>query len=140
MFLGGRFLTGTLTVFLLFTPDNPSAFAPTLATNGSGNKLEGSHDPKFMLHVCHLPSVIRFASFCVIRDFFDFLLRYAHLPVLDAAPVLLRWRLYLRSRDTNLIFAAGFGAACAGASAKSYMAEMAPAHQRGAYLGFLNSL
>ncbi|TEB39855.1 general substrate transporter [Coprinellus micaceus] len=36
-------------------------------------------------------------------------------------------------------FLTGFGAACAGASAKSYMAEMAPAHQRGAFMGFLNS-
>ncbi|KAJ2919200.1 hypothetical protein MD484_g1231, partial [Candolleomyces efflorescens] len=36
-------------------------------------------------------------------------------------------------------FLTGFGAACAGASAKSYLAEMAPAHHRGAYLGFLNS-
>lgn len=35
---------------------------------------------------------------------------------------------------------AGLGSACAGASAKSYLAEMAPAHHRGAYMGFLNSL
>ncbi|KAF6757384.1 general substrate transporter [Ephemerocybe angulata] len=33
----------------------------------------------------------------------------------------------------------GVGSGCAGASAKSYLAEMAPAHQRGAYMGFLNS-
>ncbi|PPR07805.1 hypothetical protein CVT26_014990 [Gymnopilus dilepis] len=33
----------------------------------------------------------------------------------------------------------GLGSTCAGASAKSYLAEMAPAHSRGAYLGFLNS-
>ncbi|EFI27205.1 sugar [Coprinopsis cinerea okayama7 len=37
-------------------------------------------------------------------------------------------------------FLTGLGAACAGASAKSYLAEMAPAHLRGAYMGFLNSL
>jgi len=36
-------------------------------------------------------------------------------------------------------FLTGFGSACAGASAKSYLAEMAPAPSRGAYLGFLNS-
>ncbi|KAG2010209.1 hexose transporter [Coprinopsis cinerea AmutBmut pab1-1] len=36
-------------------------------------------------------------------------------------------------------FLTGLGAACAGASAKSYLAEMAPAHLRGAYMGFLNS-
>ncbi|PPR01740.1 hypothetical protein CVT24_001560 [Panaeolus cyanescens] len=34
----------------------------------------------------------------------------------------------------------GLGSTCAGTSAKSYLAEMAPAHSRGAYLGFLNSL
>ncbi|KAF8957290.1 general substrate transporter [Flammula alnicola] len=36
-------------------------------------------------------------------------------------------------------FLTGLGSACAGASAKSYLAEMAPAHSRGAYIGFLNS-
>ncbi|KAF8908874.1 general substrate transporter, partial [Gymnopilus junonius] len=36
-------------------------------------------------------------------------------------------------------FLTGLGSTCAGASAKSYLAEMAPAHSRGAYLGFLNS-
>lgn len=36
-------------------------------------------------------------------------------------------------------FLTGLGCACAGASAKSYLAEMAPAHHRGAYMGFLNS-
>ncbi|KAF9478188.1 general substrate transporter [Pholiota conissans] len=36
-------------------------------------------------------------------------------------------------------FLTGLGSSCAGASAKSYLAEMAPAHSRGAYLGFLNS-
>ncbi|KAF8194163.1 general substrate transporter [Pholiota molesta] len=36
-------------------------------------------------------------------------------------------------------FLTGVGSACAGASAKSYLAEIAPAHSRGAYLGFLNS-
>ncbi|KAF9013519.1 general substrate transporter [Cyathus striatus] len=36
-------------------------------------------------------------------------------------------------------FLTGFGGSCASASAKSYLAEMAPAHSRGAYLGFLNS-
>ncbi|KAF8655480.1 hypothetical protein AX16_003038 [Volvariella volvacea WC 439] len=36
-------------------------------------------------------------------------------------------------------FLTGLGASCAGASAKSYLAEMAPAHSRGAYMGFLNS-
>ena len=34
----------------------------------------------------------------------------------------------------------GLGSACAATSAKSYIAELAPAHSRGAYLGFLNSL
>ncbi|KAG7088451.1 hypothetical protein E1B28_012442 [Marasmius oreades] len=33
----------------------------------------------------------------------------------------------------------GLGAGCAGASAKSYLAEVAPPHSRGAYMGFLNS-
>ncbi|KAF9046721.1 general substrate transporter [Panaeolus papilionaceus] len=33
----------------------------------------------------------------------------------------------------------GLGSTCAGTSAKSYLAEMAPAPSRGAYLGFLNS-
>ncbi|KAF8158376.1 general substrate transporter [Crassisporium funariophilum] len=36
-------------------------------------------------------------------------------------------------------FLTGLGASCAGASAKSYLAEMAPAHSRGFYMGFLNS-
>ncbi|KAF9533254.1 general substrate transporter [Crepidotus variabilis] len=36
-------------------------------------------------------------------------------------------------------FLTGLGSSCAGASAKSYLAEMAPAKSRGAYLGFLNS-
>lgn len=36
-------------------------------------------------------------------------------------------------------FLTGLGSGCAGASAKSYLAEMAPAHLRGAYMGFLNS-
>ncbi|CAA7261515.1 unnamed protein product [Cyclocybe aegerita] len=36
-------------------------------------------------------------------------------------------------------FLTGLGASCAGASAKSYLAEMAPAPTRGTYLGFLNS-
>ncbi|KJA16923.1 hypothetical protein HYPSUDRAFT_46832 [Hypholoma sublateritium FD-334 SS-4] len=36
-------------------------------------------------------------------------------------------------------FLTGIGSSCAGASAKSYLAEIAPAHSRGAYLGFLNS-
>ncbi|KAL0961054.1 hypothetical protein HGRIS_006042 [Hohenbuehelia grisea] len=36
-------------------------------------------------------------------------------------------------------FLTGLGSTCAGASAKSYLAEMAPPHSRGAYLGFLNS-
>jgi hypothetical protein len=34
----------------------------------------------------------------------------------------------------------GFGTLCASASAKSFMAELAPPQSRGAYLGFLNSL
>ncbi|KAF9267447.1 general substrate transporter [Marasmius fiardii PR-910] len=33
----------------------------------------------------------------------------------------------------------GMGAGCAGASAKSYLAEVTPPHTRGAYMGFLNS-
>ncbi|KAF9497680.1 general substrate transporter [Pleurotus eryngii] len=33
----------------------------------------------------------------------------------------------------------GLGSTCAGASAKSFLAELAPPHSRGAYLGFLNS-
>ncbi|KAL0578632.1 hypothetical protein V5O48_003375 [Marasmius crinis-equi] len=33
----------------------------------------------------------------------------------------------------------GVGAGCAGASAKSYLAEITPPHTRGAYMGFLNS-
>ncbi|KDR77321.1 hypothetical protein GALMADRAFT_279081 [Galerina marginata CBS 339.88] len=36
-------------------------------------------------------------------------------------------------------FLTGLGGTCSGASAKSYLAEIAPAHSRGAYLGFLNS-
>ncbi|TFK40545.1 general substrate transporter [Crucibulum laeve] len=36
-------------------------------------------------------------------------------------------------------FLTGLGGSCAGASAKSYLAELAPPHSRGAYLGFLNS-
>jgi len=36
-------------------------------------------------------------------------------------------------------FLTGLGSTCASASAKSYLAEIAPAHSRGAYLGFLNS-
>ncbi|KAF8807122.1 general substrate transporter [Phlegmacium glaucopus] len=36
-------------------------------------------------------------------------------------------------------FLTGLGATCASASAKSYLAEIAPAKSRGAYLGFLNS-
>ncbi|KAF9468534.1 general substrate transporter [Collybia nuda] len=36
-------------------------------------------------------------------------------------------------------FLTGLGASCAGASAKSYLAEMSPPHSRGAYMGFLNS-
>ncbi|PPQ98005.1 hypothetical protein CVT26_003067 [Gymnopilus dilepis] len=33
----------------------------------------------------------------------------------------------------------GLGSSCSGASAKSYLAEIVPAHSRGAYMGFLNS-
>ncbi|RDB18019.1 Lactose permease [Hypsizygus marmoreus] len=36
-------------------------------------------------------------------------------------------------------FLTGLGSSCAGASAKSYLAEMTPPQSRGAYLGFLNS-
>ncbi|PFH53982.1 hypothetical protein AMATHDRAFT_72998 [Amanita thiersii Skay4041] len=36
-------------------------------------------------------------------------------------------------------FLTGLGSSCAGASAKSYLAEVTPPHSRGAYLGFLNS-
>jgi len=36
-------------------------------------------------------------------------------------------------------FLTGFGTACAGPAAKSYLAELAPPKNRGAYLGFLNS-
>lgn len=36
-------------------------------------------------------------------------------------------------------FLTGLGSSCAGASAKSYLAEITPPHSRGAYLGFLNS-
>ncbi|KAH6912938.1 general substrate transporter [Coprinopsis sp. MPI-PUGE-AT-0042] len=36
-------------------------------------------------------------------------------------------------------FLTGLGSGCAGASAKSYLAEMAPAKSRGLFLGFLNS-
>jgi sugar porter (SP) family MFS transporter len=36
-------------------------------------------------------------------------------------------------------FLTGLGSGCAGASAKSFLAELAPSHSRGAYLGFLNS-
>lgn len=36
-------------------------------------------------------------------------------------------------------FLTGLGASCAGTSAKSFMAELAPPKTRGAYLGFLNS-
>ncbi|KAF8895382.1 CobB/CobQ-like glutamine amidotransferase domain-containing protein [Infundibulicybe gibba] len=42
---------------------------------------------------------------------------------------------------TNQLFtwSLGLGSSCAGASAKSYLAEITPPHSRGAYLGFLNS-
>ncbi|KAF8885092.1 general substrate transporter [Gymnopilus junonius] len=36
-------------------------------------------------------------------------------------------------------FLTGLGSSCSGASAKSYLAEIVPAHSRGAYMGFLNS-
>ena len=36
-------------------------------------------------------------------------------------------------------FLTGLGASCAGTSAKSFMAELAPVKTRGAYMGFLNS-
>ena len=47
------------------------------------------------------------------------------------------------SRSTDFIYTytvPGLGSTCAAAPSRSYLAEMAPAHSRGAYLGFLNSL
>jgi hypothetical protein len=60
MFLGGRFLTGTLAFLSSSIPDYPIPLK--LIAGGLGDHSEGSHDPKFMPHVYHLPFVIHFAS------------------------------------------------------------------------------
>ena len=76
---------------------------------------------------------------CVFIHRFFVALFCLHFPLVSVGAILTA-----NAKNESMFLAGrwmtGVGSGCAGASAKSYLAEITPPASRGAYMGFLNSL
>jgi len=90
--------------------------------------------------VVAFPCLLPMPSFCACLFIVSSLLSFVYIFL----PVSVGAILTANAKNESMFLAGrwmtGVGSGCAGASAKSYLAEITPPASRGAYMGFLNSL